>query len=90
MVSELGGGYRRPPKHTQFKKGTSGNPAVDEDAIGVDSHFDSDQGIMLLPQRGGDDRFGDGIGQSVGMSWRNVFGMMVHGLGSWMISLAHG
>ncbi len=34
---------------------TGGNPAVDEHAIGVDGHFDSDQCIRLLPHGGGDD-----------------------------------
>jgi hypothetical protein len=40
----------------------AGNPSVDEDAIGMDSRFDSDRCIGLLPYGGADDRFGDGIG----------------------------
>jgi hypothetical protein len=31
----------------------------------MDSYFDSDQSIRLLLQGGGDDGFGDGIGQPV-------------------------
>ena len=62
------------------------NPAVDEDAIGVDGYFDTDQRIRLLPHGGGDDGFRNRIGQPIGVSRGNVFGMLVHGLGSWMIS----
>ena len=58
---------------------SGGDPAVDEDAIGMDGYFDTDQCIRLLPHGGGDDRFGDGIGQPVGVPWGNVFGVLVHG-----------
>jgi hypothetical protein len=44
------------------------DPAVDENAISMDGYFDSHQGIRLLPHGGGDDRFGNGVGQPVGMS----------------------
>jgi hypothetical protein len=37
------------------------NSAVDKDAIGVDSHLDSHQGIRSLSQGGGDDRFAKAI-----------------------------
>jgi len=66
------------------------DPAIDENAIGMNGHFDSDQCTGLLAYGGGNNRFGDGVGQPVGMSWRNVFGVMVHGLGSWIIWCAQG
>jgi hypothetical protein len=45
-----------------------GDSSVDENAIGVDGNLDTNQSILLLPHGGGNDRFGDGIGQSVGVS----------------------
>jgi hypothetical protein len=69
---------------------TGSNPAVDEHAIGVDRYFDPDQRIRLLSHGGGDDGLRYRVCQPVGMPQRNIFGMLVHGFGSWMISWTHG
>jgi hypothetical protein len=45
------------------------NPAVNEHAISVHGYLNTDQCVRLLPNSGGGDRFGDGIGEPVGMPW---------------------
>ena len=67
------------PDVNVFRSGR--NSAVDKDAIGVDSHLNSHQGIRSLSQGSGDDRLGDGIGQPIGVSRGSIFGTLIHGLG---------
>ena len=56
----------------------------------MDGDLDAHEGIAFLLQGGGDNTLGNGIGQAVGMSRGNIFGVVVRGGGSWMISLAQG
>jgi len=47
---------------------SGGDPAVDENAVDVHRDFDTNQSVRLLPHGGGNDGFGNGIGQPIGMS----------------------
>ena len=51
----------------------------------MDSDLDAHEGVAFLLKRSGDNTLGDGIGEAVGMSGRNIFGVVVHGGGSWII-----
>ena len=55
------------------------NAPIDENGISVDGYLDSHKGLRSLIHGSRDDTFGNGIGESIGVTWGNVFSVLVHG-----------
>ena len=61
---------------------SSGDPAVDKNAVAVDGHLDPHERERVVAHGGGDDALGDGVGEAVGVAGGDVFGVFGHGGGS--------
>ena len=66
VVTRIFAGVRIPRR--PVAAGTINIAAVDENAVDVHRDFDTNQSVRLLPHGGGNDGFGNGIGQPIGMS----------------------
>ena len=54
---------------------------IDENSITMNGYLDSHKGLRSLIHGSGDDAFGNGIGQSIGVTRGNVFCVLIHGIG---------